>query len=421
MKNFRIIQKLKKKTKREMLFVLTASCALALCMFYLDAQSGIPKNKDGQSILRRGSYGEGIREQEVIAEVQTSNGKIEESLTVPVEERAYSLSQLKEVFQDAIVTLETEILGENKSLEEVRRNLNLISRIPDSSIQVEWALSDYTVMNLQGELQQEALTGDGTILELTATLSYGEEKAIHTFSANLFPPMQNSSELLRSELERELLKSEAETKEETAVILPEEVEGKAVTWSQKKEQRGWYILGLGMLICVLLIAWEQQKERESEEEKKKQMVWDYPELINKLTLLLGAGMTVKNAWVKLITDYENRSDKKECHVIYEEMAYTYHEMLGGMPESESYERFGRRCKIQMYVKLGAMLSQNLKKGARGLTPLLKLEAVNALEERKANARKLGEEASTKLLAPMFFMLAIVLIIVIVPAFFSMQM
>ena len=52
--------------------------------------------------------------------------------------------------------------------------------------------------------------------------------------------------------------------------------------------------------------------------------------------------------------------------------------------------------------------------------MLKLEAIQAFEERKAKARRLGEEAGTKLLLPMFLMLAIVLVIVIVPAFLSVQ-
>ena len=67
----------------------------------------------------------------------------------------------------------------------------------------------------------------------------------------------------------------------------------------------------------------------------------------------------------------------------------------------------------------SFLSQNLKKGTRGLTELLSLEAIHAFEERKARARRKGEEAGKKLLAPMVMMLGIVLIIVVVPAFWSM--
>ncbi len=52
--------------------------------------------------------------------------------------------------------------------------------------------------------------------------------------------------------------------------------------------------------------------------------------------------------------------------------------------------------------------------------MLRIEAVQAFEERMARAKRLGEEAGTKLLAPMFLMLAEVLVIVVVPAFLSIQ-
>ena len=84
------------------------------------------------------------------------------------------------------------------------------------------------------------------------------------------------------------------------------------------------------------------------------------------------------------------------------------------------ENFGRRCDVQVYIRLGALLSQNLRKGTKGLTELLKLESIQAFEERKAQAKRLGEEAGTKLLLPMFLMLAVVLVIVIVPAFLTLQ-
>ena len=56
-----------------------------------------------------------------------------------------------------------------------------------------------------------------------------------------------------------------------------------------------------------------------------------------------------------------------------------------------------------------------------INDLLRLEAIQSFEERKARARRLGEEAGIKLLLPMFLMLAEVLVIVVVPAFFTVQM
>ena len=102
------------------------------------------------------------------------------------------------------------------------------------------------------------------------------------------------------------------------------------------------------------------------------------------------------------------------------MVYTMHEIQGGAPEGECYEKYGIRCGISGYRKFGTMLSQNLRKGSRGITELLSREAEEAFEDRKNLAKKLGEEAGTKMMIPMFIMLAVVFIIVIVPAFFSIQ-
>lgn len=150
------------------------------------------------------------------------------------------------------------------------------------------------------------------------------------------------------------------------------------------------------------------------------MALDYPQMVSKLTLYLGAGMTIRKAWYQIAEDYEYQREEKGEREVYEEMIYTMHEIQGGASEGECYERFGERCALPVYKKFGAMLSQNLKKGTKGLAPLLRQEADNAFEERKSLAKRLGEEAGTKLLIPMFLMLAVVLVMIVVPAFFSIQ-
>ncbi|MDE7233218.1 MAG: secretion protein F, partial [Lachnospiraceae bacterium] len=64
------------------------------------------------------------------------------------------------------------------------------------------------------------------------------------------------------------------------------------------------------------------------------------------------------------------------------------------------------------------LSQNIRKGSNDLLRLLGQEADTAFAERKNLAKKLGEEAGTKLLIPMMMMLCIVMVIIMIPAYFS---
>ena len=61
----------------------------------------------------------------------------------------------------------------------------------------------------------------------------------------------------------------------------------------------------------------------------------------------------------------------------------------------------------------------MKKGSEGLISLLESEAEAGMEERRQQARKLGEEAGTKLLLPMMLMLILVMGILIVPAILNL--
>ena len=203
--------------------------------------------------------------------------------------------------------------------------------------------------------------------------------------------------------------------------LPGEVDGRKVELRNPDNPRGWYVLAMGPIVCLLLVSLQKQNEQKEKEERERQMMLDYPEIMNKLTLLLGAGMTVKKAWQKIVQDYERQKESLGERLAYEEMSIAFREMQSGVTESESYERFGRRCGLKAYRKLVSLLDQNLRKGTKGLTALLAAESQQAFEERKAAAKRKGEEAGTKLLAPMFFMLAMVLVIVIIPAFLSIKM
>ena len=204
------------------------------------------------------------------------------------------------------------------------------------------------------------------------------------------------------------------------MTLPEQIGGRKAEWSFPAETRAFGILVLGAGGAVLL--WVSEKQRKKEERKKEilQMKMDYPQIINKLTLYIGAGMTIRRAWFCIAQDYEKNREKTGKRKAYEEMVCTMNQIRGGGSEGECYENCGARCGITSYRKFGMLLSQNLRKGPRGITETLRREAEEAFEERMNQAKKLGEEAGTKLMIPMFLMLAVVFLIVMVPALLSIQ-
>ena len=95
-----------------------------------------------------------------------------------------------------------------------------------------------------------------------------------------------------------------------------------------------------------------------------------------------------------------------------------HEMDSGVAELEAYRRFGERCGQMKYKTFSTILIQNLQKGSHRMADLLEKEALAACDERKRTASVLGEIAATKLLVPMVMMLAVVMAIIMIPAFLA---
>ncbi|MCT4563485.1 MAG: type II secretion system F family protein [Maledivibacter sp.] len=141
---------------------------------------------------------------------------------------------------------------------------------------------------------------------------------------------------------------------------------------------------------------------------------DFPDFINKLTLLVDAGMTVQRSLEKIVTD--NKSNRP----LYDELETVWLDIKGGKAESEAYEDFARRCKTPEISKFISVVLQNLRKGNAELVAILRVQGRECWEMRKNEAKKLGEEASSKLLFPMMIMFIAILIIVLTPAVLQLR-
>lgn len=412
---------MKSKVKVTCGVVLAGTLILSAAVFVIDSRQVLKTNENGNAVIQRNEYGKGEKSEQFQVGIQDENGKMQDDeIELILQEQEYEPEEIRGILEQQGEKLEALILGENPSADEVRTDLNLLSVIPDSSIKVRWESSDYTLITSTGEVKTEHLSEDGVVVTLTAFLSYGKEEVIYQLPVCVYAPKRSAKEQAKAEVLAAAEAAEEESRTKQTVELPSQVNGKPVIWSQRTESRAVPILLLGVAAAMLVVASDKQKRVKEQKAREKSLMLAYPELVNQLTILIGAGMTVRKAWQKIVYDYEKKNGKEQVHPAYEEMSYTWHEIQSGKGESECYEQFGKRCKLQSYVKLGALLSQNLRKGNKGLTEMLKTETTNAFEERKALAKKLGEEAGTKLLAPMFIMLAVVLVMIIVPAFFSIQ-
>ena len=157
--------------------------------------------------------------------------------------------------------------------------------------------------------------------------------------------------------------------------------------------------------------------------RKKELIYDYSEIVSKLTLLLGAGMTTRMAWHKIVEDYNRKRQSGSIGVrpAYDEMYEADCNMQAGISEAAAYERFGKKCDTREYMKLASLLQTNIKKGTSQLRVLLEHEVNESFEKRKNIAKIKGEEATTKLLFPMLLMLGVVMAIIMIPAVMKFNM
>ncbi len=68
--------------------------------------------------------------------IQMETGEWKEKMKVQISEKKYAKEEIGEQLSKAAEELPAQILGENKSLDEVRSDLNLIMEIPHTGISV---------------------------------------------------------------------------------------------------------------------------------------------------------------------------------------------------------------------------------------------------------------------------------------------
>ena len=204
---------------------------------------------------------------------------------------------------------------------------------------------------------------------------------------------------------------------ENMLSLPTEIDGQRICYSEH-EDRSYLLLPLLGVIAAMAIYMRQGQARRTEKKQREALLMlDYSELVSKLMVYIGAGLTVRNALETISQHFDALIARgiKEDRPLYQELRTMVIQFRRNMPESEIYLSFGRRVNLKPYTKLVSLIEQNRMNGARNLRAMLELEMEDAFEQRKTTARRLGEEAGTKLLLPLFIMLGIVMIIVIVPA------
>lgn len=367
-----------------------------------------------QGYLERNHYGEDSRRYELLVE-----GVDEEPLLCQVDIAAvtYRQEEAETVFQELTDSLPQRILGENSSVDQIRTDLNLLTWFDDTGVKAVWQSRNPDVIDSYGHITAENLTEKGEKAILQVTLTDGVYRREEDIELQVRPPLRSEQEQAAAFLERQIRQADKAAPAERQVALPGEYNGKRITYRDANGADYGIIPFLGAVLAVLFYIRERMQEKEEKKKRDRLLQLDYGDVVYQMMVYTGAGLTVRKTWEQMVENYERRKavPSQKARPAYEEMAVTLRQIQYGEPEGKAIAEFGRRCGLQPYRKLGSLLEQNRKTGTKNLARLLEQEMSAAWEQQKHEARRMGEEAGTKLLIPLFLMLLVVMVIIMVPA------
>lgn len=363
--------------------------------------------------VMRNPYGGGETEVELTAAM---DGEMYEIKT-RISSRELSDEEIDEKFGSAKSEMLEKLRGENEGLEHVSRPLNLDTACSDEDVTVFWQCTNYDLVDYQGNIIYGDGFVDGTKTSVKLLLSIGDEKRTYEEEITLYKP-EDKAFTAKELIESEVAQAGEEQKEAAEVSLPEIVDGKEVKFYERSNSSSLIaILGLEIIGLFAIFYKTKKGEDDEMERRKEELSAGYPELVSKLSIYIGAGLSVRKAWEKMVEEYrKSRKAGGGRKALYEEMSLVIRMMESGKTEEECFSIFGDRVQSVEYLRLISVLESNRKNGRDKLKSFLSMEAKEAGAIRLEHAKRQGEKISSKLLFPMLMLFAIVLVVLIIPAF-----
>lgn len=376
--------------------------------------------KSSVSHIKRPEPGEASKN--ISLDVYDAAGNKQTTINTYVEPRKMSEEETQQCFDEAYDELLRIVLKNNASADYITQDICMTDKLAEGLISVSMYPSDYSVIDYDGTVHNELLSeGDVKEVSLTYVMQYEEYERHGVIELNVRASGEYDDEsqkvIAQNTIQKAVDNTVNKNIDEKEAALPSNIGQKDIYYRYTKEKISWlsYVI-VPAAVAVLILYRRKMKKKREQELRIKELKYDYSELIAKLTLLLGAGMTIRKAWEKMVEDYMKKKQAGGgVKIVYEEMYITDCNIKSGISEYEAYEEFGYRCNTREYLKLASLLQTNLKRGTNRLRELLCQESYDAFEQRKNIARQKGEEATTRLLIPMIMLLMVVMVIVMVPA------
>ena len=454
-----------KRIKKRSIYCVVAGLVFAILSLITNRQSIYVRPNE----IERGSYG--TQKTPYSIKIDAENLAKNMEFSVSVSSKKYTKDEADEAFAKKIDELKIDILNENESFESINSKLNFKSDLGDG-VRASYAFEPKKIEEYYDKYKS-AKKRKATKSDLLATVSIATRSDIDDFkyfvdyqkvidgSGNVnnenfkltefctgFIVIQLSTEIKDKEVyealdvaqakvvskkltpieafkvafKKELDNSDKETINEDTIKLPKVINDFRIIYKENRNL-GFLLMPIfGVLVAILLEARDKEEEKEKAKRRIRLLEIDFAQIISKILLYVSSGMTIRNSFIRLAEQYQkSKSGVKnfENRAAYEELVVVKNKLASGYSEINAYEEMAKNINLRIYTRFLNIIIQSIKNGNKDLKNILNMEVQDALYERKQNAKKLGEEAATKLVLPLMMMLSIIMVVIMVPAFMGM--
>ena len=418
MKN--LLKRLKTAIKNKENRIYVILLGLAAVLMVAGAVWEIAGNDGFDTIIERNDYGGGDRIITAIAETELDGKTVSEEVVFNIGQRELSEDEIKKRFKECKSYLAETICGENLNTESVVTDLSLVSEHKPTGIRIVWESSRPELIDEEGCVYPGDSEDNGYVL-LTANLYLDDES--DEWKCNVrhraYVNSQNVDKYIKKGLD-EFQNNIAADGEAAYVVLPENLgNGIKVSWKAAKENR-FFICALMAVVLALFIKSKRKSELKKKKQARKQEIEDeFPYFLDKLVMLLSAGLILSEAVGRIAEDYARYTRPRHQKVLYEELS----QVVRSMKETNSsfaqeLTKMSERLEIREFARLSVILRDSLESGM-SLVDKLEEESVLMWYERKSAVQKLGRVADTKLIFPLMIILSVLIVIVMAPTLMQM--
>ncbi|MBE6020579.1 MAG: type II secretion system F family protein [Clostridiales bacterium] len=400
--------------KSKIINFLTGASALLLMVCFI-VECIIPGEEISKSIERE-TYGNGDKLVTAVAEIGYKGKAVKKNVELNISPAELSYDEKLERLVECKKDLPNIILSGNTSLEHITQDMDLITFHEATGVSVMWDTGSPELINKDGEVFPGEEKDNGYVL-LTALLSIeGEETEFKCNVKHALKLSEENYEKLADGRIAELDDILNEDLIDTEVDLPATLGSNvSVIWRERKDHKGSIVILLIVISLMLIKSLEAGRDKKKIKQRKEEILLEFPGFLDKLTMLLAAGLILREAVERITEDYKDNIRPSGKRIFYEELCASVDMMNNSNSSfSEELTSLAKRLQIREFARLAVILKDSLNSGM-DLAEKLENESIMMRYERKNHIQKLGKTADSKLVFPLMIILSVLIVIVMTPA------